>query len=69
MIKNRITDIKNIMITPKVFLNYHNSCYCEFADVDKEKVKQVIQTFTSKKLRIDFLKKRILSSQNFLKLE
>jgi hypothetical protein len=33
-----------------------SATYCDFADIDKELVEQVIQTCTSKKLRRDLLK-------------
>jgi hypothetical protein len=44
------------------------STYCEFADVNKEIVKQVIQTCTSKKLRRDLLKTDDIELTKILKI-
>jgi hypothetical protein len=44
------------------------STYCEFADVNKEIVKQVIQTCTSKKLRRDLLKTDDIELTKLLKI-
>jgi hypothetical protein len=45
-----------------------SATYCDFADIDKELVEQVIQTCTSKKLRRDLLKTDDLDITKLLNL-